>query len=432
MDKAPFQDQTFVNLDSVMLVSGDGAKVLDIKNYVISISIAEDIFSPFITCEVNVVDFNQIAFNFPLVGEEFLVVNFWVDQEKPSSFTFNLYKNGGGGVSENNKFEVYTLYGITPEKLIDGTIRVSQSFRGSYSEIAQRIFEENFSKFGKELTVEPSKGSHLYVSPNITPLTVIDLCRKRALSVKEPFTPYLFFQNQKGYYFTSIHNLFKDSTNRNRGNREHVYGLNLKEDGFRTSHLSSYKVDGNRYNDVGAFGVVDKYNTLDKLTRNVFRATSKSFDLTTKAFIQKEYKLDSKGNNYFLGNNNGLPNSESFIRRFDGKGNAGPFIVTDVAREYDGSSTDFYPEYAASLNSYKELITQERLNISIYGDNTIMAGDAFNFTSFLPDGKVDPFVSGNYLVSSLKHVITIDSQTNYILALECLRGDFAKKKEKNG
>lgn len=420
-------DSFHVNLESVILASRDGSKTLNLKDYIYSISIVEDVFSPFIHCEINVFDYNYISTKFPLIGEEFLSITFSADKQQ-TTFNFLVYRNSFGGFNDTNKMQYYTLFGTTLPYALDGAIKVSKSFSNlSYGEIVNNLFNSYFSNSQKIIKVEPTKGIHKFIVPGISPFSAISLCKKRSVSVKEPYTPFLFFENQEGYNFVSVNTLFGNSLQLPGAQIRHAFVNNLPgqdEKERSLSPLSTNVVAENTINDVLSFDVVDKYNTVDKLRHNVFYSSVRFFDLTTKALNTKEFKLSDSKNKFFLGNGGEFNTPFLTDELSRGFSISGPLTVVDTGRVFDQSSVDFYPDALASMNAYKELMLQERVTINIYGDNTIKAGDVFNFVAVLPTGKLDPTVAGNYLIISLKHLITIDSQARYIQALECVKGNY--------
>jgi len=419
------KDAFHVDLKSATLISGNSEKFLDLKDYILSISVVEDIFSPYVHCELNIFDYNYITTKFPLIGEEYFSLVFSSDGQEETKYDFLIYRNSLGGFNDTNKMQYYTLYGTTLPYAIDGAIRVSKSFNNqSYAEIVSNLFNDYFKK---TIKVEPTKGVQRFIAPGVSPFTAIDLCKKRSISVKEPYTPYVFFENQKGYNYVSVNALFNTSIRSPSSKILHYYvnTLNAGDDQERSLSPMSLNVVGpNALNDVLTFDIIDKYNTVDKMRNNVFYSSARFFDITTKSFSVKEFDLNKKKETFLLGNG-GEFNTPRFVQALSkGFSASGPFTVVSTARAFDQSSVDFYPEAMASMNAYKELMLQERVSINIYGDSTMKAGDSFKFGAVLPTGKLDPTVSGNYLIISLKHIITIDSQPRHITAIECIRGNY--------
>lgn len=422
-------DNYSVDVHNCFIVSADGSVVKDIKNNILSVNIVEDIFTPFIACDVAIIDYNQLSETFPLVGEEYFIINFSKDggkgQEiKQTSYTFLLYKQSQIGVGENNRYQGYVLHGISYARVADANVYFSQSFHGKYSNMVESIFNQYFSSTGKNIVVEPTKGVQKYVVPITNPMVAINALRKRALSEKEPYTPYLFFENQEAYYFTSIHTLFTNALTKQKAKIKHYYVNAFIAEGQKTPLTDPTIIIGqNALNDVISLNILHKYDTMSKARNNTFSMTSKYFDLTTKAFVRIPFNLSEKQKSFFLGNQN-KTNTDAFQNKLEGIGIGGPYTVVDIGRVADGCSQDFYPDAMASMSAYTDLILQDRVVVNMYGDNNIKAGDAINLAITNIDGKLDPSLAGNHLISSVKHMITFDTQPRYIVSVECLKGSY--------
>lgn len=429
MSSVKFQDPYYVEVVNATLISGDGQKNVNLKDYMLSISIVEDLFTPYIHCEINIFDHTSLATNFPLVGEEFFNITFYTDKEQQTTYNFLIYKNISGGFSETNKMQYYTLVGVSVDRIIDSGINFSKSFNGlSYAGIVDSIFNDYFSSLNKKIFIEPTKGVQKFIVPGISPFSAINLCRRRSVPVREPYSPYIFFQNQEGFNYVSLETLYRNALAKPESRILHSYVQKLPKANVEersVSPLDNLTMGDNSINDVISFDVVEKYNTLDKVKNNVYSGTVSYFDITTKSFsLGKEHNINKNKNNFALGNSKGEFNTSSFIQKFLLGKTSGPVIPVDSARVFDGSTIDYLPDAYGSIKAYLELMIQERLFINIYGNNQIKAGDRFNFGAVLPNGALDPTTGGSYLISSLKHIITFETQPRYIIAMECIRGNF--------
>jgi hypothetical protein len=422
-------DNYSVDVQNCFIVSADGTMVKVIKNNILSVNIVEDIFTPFIMCDIAIIDYNQLSETFPLVGEEYFIINFSKNSDngqesKQTSYTFLIHKQSQIGIGENNRFQGYVLHGISYARVADAATYFSQSYHQKYSTIAESIFNQYFSGIGKNIIVEPTKGVQKYVVPNITPLTAINRLRKRSISEKEPYTPFLFFENQESYFFVSVNTLFVNALTKQRANIRHYYVNALLTQGDKNTLTDPTIIIGqNAINDIISLSVLHKYDTMSKSRNNTFSTTSKYFDLTTKAFVRVPFTLSEKQRSFFLGNQNPT-NTDSFRNKLEGVGIGGPYTITNIGRVAEGCSRDFYPEATSSINAYTDLLLQDRILVNLYGDNNFKAGDAINLAITNIDGKLDPTLAGNHLITRVKHMITFDTQPTYIISLECIKGSY--------
>jgi len=422
-------DQYSVSVDSIYIVSADGSKPLDIKNFVLTISIVEDILNPFISCHVAVLDFDDIAASYPLLGQEYLIVNFTKEKGgayRQSSFTFLLYSQTKGGVGENNKFQGYILNGVTIERFRDKSLSFSRSFHDTYSGMVSNIFDLYLKNTGKEISVEPTQSVQKYICPYLSPLKAIEVLRKKSVSQKEPYTPYLFFQNQERFVFQSYYTLFSNSLNNPSARKVHYYA-NFQSPLPTESNI----VDTDRVNDILSISILNKYDTVRLMDNNALSSTTFLFDLTTKSYQRPSFSLSSKESKFEFGNR-GRFLKNSFTDQFEKIGSPGSYYVTDVIGRYsDGSSKDPFPEAVSSMMSYLEIATHDRVVVNLFGDNNIKAGDAIQLgitgIQYKDDKlQLDPTLSGYYLISTVRHMITLDSQPRYMVSLECLKGNYLK------
>lgn len=421
-----------VSIDNITLVSNDGRVTVDLTPFVLSINIIENIHSPFISCHLTVIDFESVSSKFPLVGQEYLIVNYTKkrslsDNNRQSRYTFIVYSQTQGGIAENNRLQGYNLHGVTVERFIDKSLTFSKSFHSSYGVMVDTIFNDYFKSLNKPIEVEPTKGIQKFIVPFSSPLEAIELIRKRSLSVQEPYTPYLFFQTREKFVFASYNTLFSNAILNPKANIAHYYVNTLPDDQNRLpSPIARNVVGDNALNDILSLSILDKYNSLRSMDNNAYSSLSSSFDLTTKSFIRRQYNISDKKDQFFLGNK-GLPLSQTFTDNFENVGSSGPYEITDVIGRYtDGSSQDFLPDAISSMTSYLHTASQERIVLNLYGDNSYMPGDAIYLGITDVDGKLDPTLSGYHFITAVRHMITIDSVPRYVVSLECFKGSYLK------
>ena len=65
---------------------------MDVVNNLLSIDIYEDIYTPYVYCELVVIDYNKLASSLPLMGEEFLMISFKTEDGQVITYRFYLYQ----------------------------------------------------------------------------------------------------------------------------------------------------------------------------------------------------------------------------------------------------------------------------------------------------------------------------------------------------
>ena len=102
-------DPDNVSIDTLALTSSSG-KVQVIGPQAVAIRIQEDILSPYVTAEVDVVDGINLLQTFPIIGEETLDVEFVFDHvDTRVKYKFAVYAVSNLKTNERNNATFYTL-----------------------------------------------------------------------------------------------------------------------------------------------------------------------------------------------------------------------------------------------------------------------------------------------------------------------------------
>lgn len=165
----------------------------------------------------------------PFIGEETIRVDFFNKRMPKTKFSaeFVIYKMSEKVIQ--NKSQVYTLFFISEEFISNLKNKISKSYKGKTSqEMVQDIYDNYIVKHlkktnSKELfydSVGNSDGAFLlghYVFPYVRPFQAINLIAKKSLastvnlgsnqSSIANYGSFVFFENQKGFWFKSIGDL---------------------------------------------------------------------------------------------------------------------------------------------------------------------------------------------------------------------------------
>jgi hypothetical protein len=412
-------------VDITTLIISNSNQYIDARDKVVGFSIFEDIYSPFVYIELAIIDYDSFAKKFPLLGEEYLTVIFKTENSKEINYTFLLYKNDSTVIQKMNYAQTSILRGITIDKAFDSTKKINESFTGSYTDIAEAIFNTYISSSvgNKKLYGEPARGISKLVFPQLTPLESILMCRRKAVSLSGVFSPYVFFQNSDGYYFVSINTLFDK-------------GISLKDPFVHvltTNNLNplidtEFSISGSKFKtDVISFSMASNYDSVIKIDFGAYNSSTFNFDLTTKQFVLKnEYNLSRRYDKFQLGTT-GEFNSSKFLSSFNDRGVKYFNTLTDVSLQLEGTQYDFYPDAASEMKSYSLQVSESSAKILMYGDSNFAAGQVAFFQTYLTDidsskRKIDPQKTGHYLMTAVRHDITLDGSSNYKMSISAIKG----------
>lgn len=424
-----------VSIDQASIYNSLGR--ISIINNLMRVEIFEDIYTPYVYCNLVVIDYNKLASGLPLIGEEYFAITFRSEGGRPINYLFYMYQQDDGVIMPNNKAQGYVLHGMTLERAFDNTATVSGAYKNSYATIAGQIYDDHIKQHTEiEFEFEPSKSIARYIVPQLSPLQAINYCMHKAVPNSGVYSPYTFFRNSRGYNFTSYNYLFQRAGNLSE-NVVHVYGRpspNPQNDEDGTSGGAPTR------NDIISFEPQGKYNTLNKIDRGTYNSSSFSFDLTTKQFVlRKQFNLSENKHKFQLGGS-GEFNTERFLKTFNNTRCFVDYRPVDFSIETEGASVDFLPDAIGEMTSYVGLFAQQQAGILMYGDSNYTAGQAITIQVYKPTdqnmtAERDDTHSGTYLLSRVKHTILFDTQNTYELNMTGIKGAMGKKLtelQKNG
>lgn len=195
-----------VEMTNVVLVNADGEGV-NLTLNVASLTIYENIMSPFITGELIVSDAIDLTGFMPLKGEELLVISLatpgFDDEFFKRADTYHVYKMERK-LNVAMKQEALVLKFVSVEATIDVNTRISKTFKGKVSDTVKTLLSESIGLASKKpLLIEPTVNMEMHTSNFWTPTQNIYYLTSRALNfMNNP--SYMFFENKDGFVFGSL------------------------------------------------------------------------------------------------------------------------------------------------------------------------------------------------------------------------------------
>ena len=395
-----------------ILTTGGGE--FDILPVVQDIVIFESIFSQSISGTITIQDTTDLVNNGPIIGEEKLLIKLLTPQENERPDTvidytktpLDIYKIGAF-LGDGEKANVVTLHFASQEVYRNAISKVSRSYKGSCSEIVDKIFrDKEYLDSDKQLTLEETNGLRKIVFPSMKPFKAIDmLCRQSNSKNFKDSPTYLFYETTKGYNFRSVDGLCSqepimeyeenvpdrmDSGNKNiMSNLKTINEFSIIEPRDTTQNVYEGMLSSN-------IKVHDIYNKkINYFTYNYFDEFDKDTHLEKKPFISEaKDKLSDKGLADYS-------NALNFV------------TITSGGKSFD--EPDNYP-YApddlekiimrrnSRLRQFQNSIT---LNMTVPGNTSIQAGDVLHISigasSTVTDRTDDPNYTGKYLITKIRH-----------------------------
>jgi hypothetical protein len=308
----------------------------------------------------------------------------------------------------NQSTESYVLHFVSEEMIYSAQQKISQSFTGIYSDIANSILK-NYLKVPKDKIgiIENTKGIHNAVVPLLSPIDAMNWLAKRTVSDNNS-ADFLFFENQYGFNFVSLDKLFSIPP---------IFSVNFLPKNILSDDITSEFFGVRDYSMTTSFDILEN-------TRNGFYANRfVGFDILTRTLVEKDYGLRNhyKGNHlndnpsiYISNNREG---KDAGLMPFS-KVNLYPFQKYRSSWEYVNSNDtskslmiddthEYIPRRKAILNN----LAQRKMTITLPGNFAITSGYVLNVDakSFAINDDVteqyDKSVSGKYIIVATRHMI---------------------------
>jgi hypothetical protein len=420
---------TDYNLSVLNLVTSVGT--LNIMPSMLELNIYEDLFGDTVSGEVLITDSLGIVATHTLNGTEFLQVVLKKTASDSVYLTrnFRVYKMGKRVTGDTNAYEVFSLMFCSEEFFIGEQYRISKSFKNTpISDIVKTIFG-SYLKVQKPVVIENTLGNYDFVLPNKRIMETINWLSTYAQNLNYA-GDFVFYENTKGFYFQSLSTLFGGTV-------------------YQTYRYDPKNISDNMnqmVNNVMDFEVLNYFDTMAGTKNGTFSNKVITLDIlqrkknTTDGIYnyQKQFgdkKLNSHavindyqnrlGGTMYSSPPGGYPGLEEATLRLvpgnkEQKLNQTVVSMGAVSSIANDIGVEKYlPNRVAKLSA----IGYQRIKVSVAGDPNLTIGKVVNFQNYQmapavsSDAKriVDPFYSGNYLVTAVRHIVKNNS---YITVME--------------
>lgn len=412
-------------INKMVLKSGINENSVDIRALYTNFEIFEDLFSPFMTAKLYMIDSLNLPEILPIRGQETLEIEFHTDfvGVEPVKKTFRVYKVDGHTVDENGRGQQYTIHLMSEGGYFNYTERCGYSVKGKTSSMVAEIFKKHFPEYlwKDSLFIQPTSDNFSFVLPqNYSPFKAITWLSRRAISGAEvDYSPYLFYETFDGYRFQTLYKIMEDGekakdkyyfikSNVNK-NPETNEGSGIEVEGIAGLPGSYNRIqslqESSRFDmveNIGSGVVASKMSVHDlifKERRDYYFKESDVFDDIRKLSKLPHYiNTKQKESNEFFEKSN----SAYFFFSFS------PYTVyTEDNNIVDNSrAEEFFLKRKYMINS----LMSQTLSVEIYGDSTKRVGQIMEI--FVPkiaaDGHLldepqDKVFSGDYIITSACH-----------------------------
>lgn len=213
----------FASLIGGIPLVADKINSINIVPQVAEISIFESLFEPAIRCEIAVLDHIGLMVNFPLSGEEAVIIRYKsLKDNKINTLYFIIDEVSDMQGDDQARAIGYVIKGVSIESYANAKQRVQQGYKDTMPNIAKQVFQDHIVNRLKKvfptyvppaLFVEQTDNlPGIVVIPNIHPFAAISMLAEMAVNEAKTSCTYLFFQTLQSYNFITLQSLFEFSS----------------------------------------------------------------------------------------------------------------------------------------------------------------------------------------------------------------------------
>jgi hypothetical protein len=403
-------DYTLIKLDLITSVT-----VFDVKNILTELSYNEDLFNNTASGYLMVLDSTGFIEKLQMNGNEYIRFSFGKGDSTTNIVDkiFRIFKVAKRKALNEGNTESYSLYFCSEELLLSEQYKVSKSYNGQdITSMIEDILVNYLKVPNNKLNMtnmENSFGIYDFIVPNLKPFDAINWLSSYARPKNNPGADMLLFENKFGYNFKSIQSLYETP----------VYN----EYNFDPKNLNGdvQGIQRKIYN-VSSYEIMDSFDSLGAINSGIFANQLISVDPLLQRFKITDFDYYSYANRSTLLNENFITND--LKNRFGDKlyetnqaslklvlSNYNQSDSETVKQNSEAVGRDIFAEtYIPYRTAQLPLSTYTRVKISVPGDPALTVGRVikFNLLSKDPvDKEYDAFYSGNYLITAVRHLLTV-------------------------
>lgn len=414
-------------ITKMVLRSGIKDEFLDIRAMYTSFEIYEDMFSPYMTAKVYMIDSLNIPEVLPIRGQETLELEFSSDVPgvDPVKKIFKVYKIDRQTIDENGRGQEYVLHLMSEGGYFNYTERCGYSVKGKVSNMVAEVFKKHFPEYlwKSSLVVQPTSDNFSYVLPaQYTPFKALSFLARRAVSgVDTDYSPYFFYETMDGYHFQSLSKIIEDGqqlkdiyyfvkSNVNR-NPETNEGSGIKVKG-----VSKFPA---LYNRIQSLQEESRFDMVENIGSGIIASKMTVHDMVRKEKRDYTFKerdvfdgIKKMGKNPHYISSQDQESNELFQKSTSAYFYLPYTPLTVYSKKNNIVDNVRFEEYFLKRKYMVNTMMTQKLTVQIYGDSTKRVGQLMEIfvpkiaaDGHLQDEKDDKNLSGEYMITSICHKI---------------------------
>lgn len=396
----------------------------EIKKLMISLDYYEDIYSFVTSGSITILDGQGFPELLQLTGNEFIEINFgkYKDAATTTDQIFRVYKMGERTPHGNLNTQTLTLYFCSEELLLSEQTKITRSYASfKITDIVYDILTDQLKVNPKRIYVlEDTLGVYDFLMPRLKPFEGISWVSTYARPAKTDLVgaDMLFFETKDGFQFRSIQSMISDKP----------YGTYK----YQLQNLDK-KIDSlaEKMASIMEYEFTKTYDALGEIAKGTFASRLLTIDPLTRSYQTTDYDYSKFQKDVKSLNDNPAINDmtnrlgQSLTKAAEGvfkfmTGNANQSSVGYIKGKQSGVSPDIYAEtYMLQRTAQLALSSYNVIKLTIPGDSGITAGRTImlDLPTIQPTEKkreLDKFYSGKYLVTAVRHSITVNQYTTIL------------------
>tara|TARA_R100001082_G_C4356918_1_gene157317 strand:- start:323 stop:1726 length:1404 start_codon:yes stop_codon:yes gene_type:complete len=403
-----------VRLRDISVVSQNGQDMSIMNQYAV-FEITEDLFQNNLSGVISNIDASNIVSNFPLTGEEFLIISFGTPgSSEEIELLFLIDKVIDRAPLKNKQSQFYDIHVVCPTFLLNLFSDVSKSYTGTVSNAVKDIFTNHIN--GEEasrkklITNEATSGEQHLIIPSWNAFTSINWLAKRAMSENNPKScDYVFYQDLDGFHFRSISSLFDKEVS-----QTYIFGADNAIDFIRDDPNSQINMQKS-YQNIRKL-VASGFDRSKETMWGAYSSNVMIHDIVTKSYSKVDYKyLDDFDQKSSLNNNPIMSKGNIYSNKPNSKKYFVPShlnLYGEPSESEENSGTDGIENWLPRHDAQLLQLCSSSIEIDVAGDTSRRVGDKVtaivnSFEGVDQQGRVklDHLITGDYIITKIKHTI---------------------------
>lgn len=384
------------------------------KNF-ISFDIYETIYRPGMVLKLTILDPADYLGQQKLSGGEKIGMSFNHPGGSAADYEFIVNRVENISSPPGQKAKSYTIEAISEEIFNSRDKYVSKSYDNKqFSQMVEDVFKE-FLKSKKKLNIEETKGMQKYVVQRKRPYEAIDEMRKRSVSSSNKSSTYIFFENQKGFHFTTMEKIFKDRNIVKRLVQDSTVGANF---------LAA------KGNNIIAVNIPHQNDLAKSTSAGVMNSEFNTFNFFTLDYNRKQNIKKPEDEAKDKGVDNRI--KSDYVTKHDSEPGRISVLPTSNEKKVGLGGKSHIPEATPTQIAYADALASSVLKMMVFGDSRLVAGSMIEANLITQSDSTSPqtassFLSGDFLITAVRHMCRdMNTRPRYVCALECVKGSYER------